>query len=193
MKYISMDIETTGLDESFCQILEIGAIIANTNLAEEEDFPAFCCRFYYDKVIGEPYALHMHAEIIKDMETRPISYRYLHPDSFWHYFTSWLENNLRGKATLAGKNLGSFDLRFLRKLPRWNENQFSNRVLDPGTLYFDPDTDTCLPDLKTCLKRAAIEFDPLCLHSSLVDARMVINLIRAADLYNYNRLKEKYK
>ena len=42
MKYISIDIETTGLDPENCQILSIGAVIEDTlNQLPFEELPTF--------------------------------------------------------------------------------------------------------------------------------------------------------
>ena len=38
MKYISIDIETTGLDRDLCQVLSIGAVIEDTNNIKPLEF-----------------------------------------------------------------------------------------------------------------------------------------------------------
>lgn len=65
MKYISIDIETTGLAED-AQILEIGAIVEDTNIPFKfKDIPKFECIIDHSKISGEAVALHMNARIIQ--------------------------------------------------------------------------------------------------------------------------------
>lgn len=183
MKYLAVDIETTGIDENWCQILEIAAVLADTlDLATPaEDLPAWSCRLYYDRVVGQPYALWLNASLILDMERREAHHNYLHPDSVWSHLNIWLEGHgLRDeRLTLSGKNLGTFDLRFLCRLPRWNRERFRHRVLDPGSLFLLP-TDACLPDLHACAIRAGIPWDAGKHHTALEDARTVVRLNNAA-------------
>jgi len=50
MKYISIDVETTGIDREKCQILSIGAVIEDTeNIKPIKDltfFSVYSCSFY---------------------------------------------------------------------------------------------------------------------------------------------------
>lgn len=182
MKYLSVDIETTGLDPSWCQTLEVGAVLADTLdfTTPVEDLPSWRCRFYYDRIVGNPVALHMNAQLILDMDTRPAQYNYMHPDSFWSQFTHWLESELgpsHPKISCSGKNFGMFDARFLERLPRWQREYFKIRVLDPGQFFFRQD-DEILPDLKTCIARSGIAWDEATHHDAVEDARMVVMLNR---------------
>lgn len=184
MKYLSVDIETTGLDESFCQILEVGCVMADTLDFDTpvEDLPTFRSRFYYDRVVGQPFALHMNAKLVLDMDKRPAGYNYMHPDSFWSNFTDWIRvqqghSVTAPKLSFSGKNYGTFDSRFLWKLPRWNREYFRARVLDPGQFFLLPG-DNVLPDLKTCIARAGVQWDESKHHDAVEDARMVVKLNR---------------
>lgn len=185
MKFLSIDIETTGLDESWCQILEIGAVLGDLTDTPVLDLPWFHTRLYYDKVIGQPYALHLNAEIIKDMDKRDPGWNYLHPDSVSSALCIWLEKvvPLGTKLTVAGKNYGSFDRRFLAKIPRWPNERFHHRYLDPGNLFWMPDSDTVLPDTKECILRAGLAWDAKKLHSAVWDARLVVELVRAGSTF----------
>lgn len=65
---VSLDIETTGLDISWCQILEIGATIFDTTkgLEQFDSNPKWKCIVDNGKQIqGEPYAINMNARIFK--------------------------------------------------------------------------------------------------------------------------------
>lgn len=69
MKYVSIDIETTGLDPEKNQILTIGAVIEDTSNREVpvKDLPSFHGAIYYEELIGSPFALNMNSEIISRM------------------------------------------------------------------------------------------------------------------------------
>lgn len=66
MKYISIDIETTGLEKDRYQILSIGAILEDTEkkLAFEE-IPKFHAAILHNEITGSPYALNMNKDIIE--------------------------------------------------------------------------------------------------------------------------------
>lgn len=67
MKYVSIDIETTGLDKDKCEILSIGAVIEDTN----NPLPIFELPKFHSAIIGreglygEPFALNMNKDLIE--------------------------------------------------------------------------------------------------------------------------------
>ena len=66
MKYISIDIETTGLDPETCQILSIGAVIEDTlNPIPFEDLPKFHGVIKRENVSGSLFALNMNRDLIE--------------------------------------------------------------------------------------------------------------------------------
>lgn len=66
MKYISIDIETTGLDREACQILSVGAVIEDTNNPLPlTELPTFHCAIKRSSVYGELYALNMNKDLIE--------------------------------------------------------------------------------------------------------------------------------
>jgi len=68
MKYVSIDIETSGLDSENNQVLSIGAIIEDTTKKLPlEDIPKFHCIVLQRAITGSPYALNMNSNIIKYM------------------------------------------------------------------------------------------------------------------------------
>jgi hypothetical protein len=89
--------------------------------------------------------------------------------------------NMRTKPvqiTVAGKNFGTFDKKFLEKLPRWNTVvKFRNRIIDPAILYVDWKHDTTLPSLDKCKERAGIPGSVS--HNALEDAWDTLQVIRA--------------
>ena len=68
MKYISIDIETTGLDPSTCQILSVGAIIEDTNnIQSYDDLPKFHVAIKHEQITGSPFAINMNRDLIESI------------------------------------------------------------------------------------------------------------------------------
>jgi oligoribonuclease len=66
MKYISIDLETTGLEKDRYQILSFGAIIEDTETKLPfEKVPKFHAGIIHNELIGSPFALNMNKEIIE--------------------------------------------------------------------------------------------------------------------------------
>lgn len=187
MLYLSLDIETTGLDPLTCDVLEIGAILEDTeNPAERENLPTFHEYLWRDVYRGEPYALAMNGHIFQKIlalrkqwldgvECKEIST----PEGVLASFGLFLDRiDMRNtRLVLAGKNVAGFDIPFLNTLPSWKECfKFHHRVIDPGMMYFNPHTDKVPPDLKECKKRA--DLPEQVSHEALDDAWDVIQLVR---------------
>ena len=74
MKYLSIDVETTGIDPEFNQILSIGIIIEDsTNPLPYEQVPKFHCAIKYDEVYGSLFALNMNKELISSINSYMIA------------------------------------------------------------------------------------------------------------------------
>ena len=66
MKYISIDVETTGLEKDRYQILSIGAILEDTEKKLSfEEIPKFHAAILHNEITGSPYALNMNKKIIE--------------------------------------------------------------------------------------------------------------------------------
>jgi DNA polymerase III epsilon subunit-like protein len=125
MKVVSIDIEATGVDIEYCQILEIGAVIFDTNggLDQFDKCPKFKCIIDNGKEIkGQPYAIDMNARIFKILagleqfhgnseETKNLRslYRTEHviitPSQFPDIFWQWLHINGLSGIPLGGGNI----------------------------------------------------------------------------------------
>lgn len=69
MKFISIDIETTGLDPETCQILSIGAVIEDTlNPLPFEELPKFHAVIKRESVYGSIFALNLNKDLIQAMK-----------------------------------------------------------------------------------------------------------------------------
>jgi DNA polymerase III epsilon subunit-like protein len=180
MQYVSIDLETTGLQPTWCQVLEIGAII-DDGKSSIDDLPSFHCYVVHPQILGEPYALFMNAEIL-----RIISDPEAHPDKLFCFpehvvtaFGSWLGQNgvdVTSPIKCAGKNFGSFDRQFLERLPEFAKYlRLAHRSIDPGSMYLEQDDDR-VPSTEVCARRAGVEIVDQ--HHALADARLVVQLIR---------------
>ncbi len=188
MKYISCDIETTSLDPLNGDILEIGAIIEDTNNPlPREQCPTFHC--YVDKSTyrGDAFAINMNAGIFKkicDIRKETSCQLVKREEKGLIYepevaikFSKFLQDNGISKVIAAGKNFAGFDKKFLDELPLFKELiTFHHRTIDPSMLYMDFKNDTAPPDLATCKKRAGLP--ETVSHLALDDAWDVIELLR---------------
>lgn len=177
MRFLSIDLETTGLNSDRCQILEIGAVVGDLTSAPVETLPSFHRYIRHDQVIGEPFALAMNAEILRLIDdknrTDVVSpgkavldlLEFIH----FHFGTE-------DRPTAAGKNFASFDLNFLNRLPGWSPRVFKHRSLDPAVFYWWPESDTELPNTETCLQRAGLPTGVK--HRAVEDAMQVVELVR---------------
>jgi len=68
MKYLSIDIETSGLDPENNQVLSIGAIVEDTdNKLSFDEIPKFHVCILSDQLTGDPFALQMNRDLIEAM------------------------------------------------------------------------------------------------------------------------------
>lgn len=200
MEYVSVDIETTGLDRENDQVIEIGAIIENThNPLPFNEIPKFHAIVRHNRYTGTPIAINMNQRIFKILADREylsdsdkiqydIKYNIVKADEVAQHFYYWCVKHLQNKpkdfphnpvtSNVAGKNYLDFDKRFLEKLPEWNKYfSFQRRTLDPAILFTNFMEDTKLPDLSKCLQRAGIE-DNVVTHEAVKDAWQVIQVLR---------------
>lgn len=178
--YVSIDIETTGLDFHRCDVLEIGMVVDDW-VTPVRDLPTFHCYVKHTELHGQPYAFSMHPEILRRIAIEEPGYQYLSEAEVGPAVAKWLDaNGIDSKnVTGAGKNFATFDLRFLERLVSFRHwVKFHHRVIDPAMLYWQPEIDETLPNMETCLKRAGIT--KRVGHKAVEDARDVVWLIRSA-------------
>lgn len=167
MKYVCIDVETTGLNREKCQVIEFAAVIRDTDLDQEiSESPSFHCLVKHDFYHGEPYALNLNARIFKELSDSENSRFDIFTESELvdRFKQFLLKNGFKESKhskvvhfVAGGKNFAGFDLQFLNKLPNWENTFFvSSRVLDPGMLWIEKD-DKRVPGLNKCLQRANIE------------------------------------
>ena len=203
MKYISIDIETTGLDKDKHQIVEIGAVIDELGSDTPiEDLPKFRAVLIHDEMQINAFCANLHRDLWPEilaaqnekkvgsdtpLEGPPLSWTsYRDPRDAEFALYKWLCLNIIGKKSkpdmqpikinVAGKNPAGFDIPFIEAQPNWQGLiKFRRRVFDPASHYVR-DTDECLPDLQECLNRAG--FAKTVSHTAVDDAMDVVRLIR---------------
>jgi oligoribonuclease len=182
MRYLSLDLETTGLGDN-CQILQLAAVLDDTEKSLDLS-PTFNALVWDSWYSGEPYALALNHFIFETIAHHKPGEEVLHRgfpaiivdvDELAPALWDWLKIYDLGKIILAGKNVAGFDLRFLKRLMGWDEIPIHHRVLDPGNLFLRPD-DREPPSTDECLRRAGIITTVQ--HDALSDAYDVCKLIR---------------
>jgi hypothetical protein len=108
MKYVSIDLETTGLEKDRCQILSFGAIIEDTeNKLPLSEIPKFHAAILHNELSGSPFALNMNKKIIeaivhyqtaenqdeKNDLVKSTGMEFCHEDQVVERFYRWLYDN----------------------------------------------------------------------------------------------------
>ncbi len=191
MKYVSIDIETTGLNPEKHQIIEFAAVIADSERQVAVESLPYCrllIRHPTELTTG-PYCAKLHYKLwceLVEEKGDPVNTGNFSRNlkgSIWVYdlaaeFRKWLDHhNVDRQINVAGKNFAGFDRQFLNKINNSKLLRFRQRVFDPAPLYFRY-TDAELPDTNTCLARAGLKVETD--HTALSDARNVVTLLQVA-------------
>lgn len=197
MQYVSIDLETTGLDWENNQILEFGAVIEDTNnILPMDELPTYHAYIKHPggNLFGNIFALNLNAGIIEKLKNEKLykdQFNYLKVDELADDFLAWLqkqgmeikENTYKGVTTysttinVAGKNFNGFDRHFLDRVPGFSDKvRMRTRVIDPAVLYTDWNNDETLPSLDTCKQKAGIA--GVVTHLAVDDAKDVISVMR---------------
>lgn len=197
MKYLSIDIETTGLNPEKHQMIEFAAVLEDTSLDIPVDkLPYFNCLIKHHTYSFNEFTLNMHTEnglIKKLIESKVTTCAFKHAEEHQAnlvinniyrlspLFLYWL--NERGldtdvdKIVVAGKNFYGFDFGFLKSYLD-GQLKLSHRAIDPA-VFFIRDEDEAPPNLAKCMERAGIEFKGS-YHTALTDALAIVELTRKA-------------
>jgi hypothetical protein len=156
--YLSLDIETTGLDREKSHVLQLAAVYDNGKPLDE--LPTF------NKVIrwpvishGEEYAMNLNRHLLerafKKQDVVSIEEARV-------AFQSWL-SGLGTKFWPAGKNVQGFDLPILKNsVNNFDGRYFYHRCLDPGSMYAeDFNHIPTLDEINKITGRAEVSHDAL--------------------------------
>lgn len=167
MRYLSIDVETTGLDFDLCQVLEVAAVLDDLSDPKPiSELPRFVAAIQHSHLCISAVALRMNKQLVEDWANGtslvPAAEVVAGIRQLWDSDETILA---------AGKNFASFDRRFLEK---W-DMYFHHRTLDPAMLFIRKG-DVVPPDTRTCCERAGIPYSGS--HRALDDALNVVRLVR---------------
>lgn len=181
LKYVSIDIETSGKRPWCDQILSFAAVIDDFK-SPVESLPRWHVVLEWEEIHGEPFAIAMNSQIIKNIADKDYKNK-VKPNRLGLEFKNFLlENGYSQKynrvmLNAAGKNFGSFDFQFLKNHEGFEDNiLIPPRIIDPTSMWLTPEDDKP-PDLKQCLERAGVVKEIS--HDALDDALDVVYCIRA--------------
>ncbi len=186
MRYLSIDLETSGSNPDNCQILEFAAVLENTNEPDVpvEELPSIRLAVHHEIITGSVGALVINARLLQEIADgkakNNLPADHCLPAEVLVRFAEFLDtHNVDRKRALvaAGKNFAAFDLPFIHKLPGYGELlHISNAVIDPALLYVNWRKDRKLPNMSACKTRAGLS--EVVSHQALADARDIILLLR---------------
>jgi oligoribonuclease len=205
MKFVSIDIEGTGLDTERDQVLQIGAVFDDTSywrgpsFKSIEDLPKFKVTILHDRIEGQVGGIHLNAGIFEKinqfngLKSGSQDYvdfvnangEFMKPKKaveFFHQFlcdTHFSDSTQPVVINVAGKNFGTYDRPMLKRLPDWDKHVvMRQRMLDPAMLFWDPYSDDSLPNLSRCLSLSG--YKHIVSHDALDDALDVVRVLRHA-------------
>ena len=184
--YVSIDIETTGIDER-SHILQISAVFDDLHTSVTE-LPTLDLPIKWESIsYSEPYALGMNAGLLTKMmdknfetyEPKNASSSLLHFLKECQKLSGVDERGKPRKIILAGKNVASFDIPKIRSFLYSNSDkeEFDSlihyKTLDVGSLYYDVFGDNVsLSKINELTGRKAVS------HNALDDAFDVVYAVR---------------
>jgi hypothetical protein len=133
--YLSIDIETTGVDRQKSHVLQLACVYDNgKDLAE---LPTFSRVIKWPVIShAEEYAMNLNKELLERAFKKQ---NIVSIDQARSEFVIWQDKIQRtGRFTPAGKNIQGFDIPILENpVNMFSCRRFLRRVLDPGSMYSD--------------------------------------------------------
>lgn len=186
MRYLSLDLETSGGKPQRHQILELAAVVEDTKkLLPLPELPSFRRVVRHPEYVGTAGALALNARLLQELARKEPNPELCTPEELLPQLREFLlaqgfktDKQNCVTVTMAGKNIASFDLGFLRELPGYGTLvRAEPAMLDPAAFYLNWRKDTRLPTMQTCKARAGFEDDTVA-HEALADALDVVQLLR---------------
>ena len=169
--YLSLDVETTGVNVQKVHVLQLSAVYDNGDSIEA--LPTFDAVIAWPTIAySEPYAMNLNRHLL---ERAALKDNVVSLSAAKEEFSMWLAQvQPDGKITVAGKNAAGFDLPILtNSVNGFFFRRFLRRVLDPGSMfteYFDH-----IPTLDEINKLVGGE---AVTHDALKDAFDVVRAVR---------------
>lgn len=212
MDFLSIDLETSGIDSENDQILEVGIVAVDTQ-TPPSTWKTFHTIIEHERVNGSPYAIALNSRIFDflkryndDPEDCEEDYNVLTPADLYPEILAFLSasgyemKNGHYTIAVAGKNAAGFDIPFLKN--HFNRYSYTNfgmtndvegeqirfrkRVIDPAVLFTDFIFDKELPNLEKCKERAGLP--SIVTHNALEDAWDVVYLVCKHIGYDFEQL-----
>ncbi len=190
MRYVSLDLETSGSDPRRHQVLELAAVVEDTRRTAATplaELPSFRRALRHPEICGTAGALALNARLLEELSDKSnlAAPDICRPDEVLPQLREFLlangfkpDKKDRVSFTIAGKNIGVFDIPFLRELPGWGTLvKAEPAVLDPAAFYLNWHKDSRLPSMLICQARAG-DAEPHVAHQALADALEVVRLLR---------------
>jgi oligoribonuclease len=186
MRYVSLDLETTGGHADRHQIIELAAVVEDSrHPLPLTELPAFRRIVRHPDYVGSAGALALNARLLEELARSDDNPERCTPAELVPQLREFLltqgfrpDKHNCVAVTLAGKNIGPFDVPFLRQLPGWGTLvRHEPALLDPAAFYLNWHKDTRLPSMSICKARAHFP-DHTVAHQALADALDVIQLLR---------------
>ena len=190
MRYVSLDLETSGPDPLRHQTLELAAVVEDTRRTAATplaELPAFRRALRHSEICGTAGALALNAGLLRELADKSrigapdiCGLDDVVPQLREFLLANGFKPNKKDcvSVTLAGKNVGTYDLLFLRQLPGWGTLvKAEPAVLDPAAFYLNWHKDSRLPSMLICQARAG-DAEPHVVHQALADALEVVRLLR---------------
>ena len=187
MRFVSIDLETTGPDPWVHEMLEFAAIIYDTHRpVVRHEAPQFRVLVRPTFAQANDTALRMNQLLVQELNAPTLDTIVLSPEVLPDRFAEFLlqhgfARHERGtiRVQAAGKNFDKFDRIFLERQPSFRQRiSLYRAALDPGLLYWNPASDKqWIPNMMACKKRAGFA-DPTVAHRALDDAWDVVQLVQ---------------
>ncbi|GAB3861042.1 hypothetical protein GCM10028822_39910 [Hymenobacter terrigena] len=185
MRYVSLDLETSGSNPARHQILELAAVVEDSRHPRPlAKLPAFRRVVRHPEYSGTAGAIALNARLFEELAQKEPNPELCTPAELLPQLRAFLlHHGFRPdkadcvSVTMAGKNIAVFDLGFLKELPGWGALvRAEPAMLDPAAFYLNWRKDSRLPSMSTCKARAGLEREVA--HEALADALDVVRLLR---------------
>ena len=158
--YISIDVETTGIDVNRVHVLQLAGIYDDGS--HIESLSTFDVVIRWPVIYhGEEFALNLNKGLLERAYKKD---RVVSIEEARESFGKWLASvQPRGRFTPAGKNLQGFDMPILgNPVNDFNLRRFNRRSLDPGSMFAeDFDHVPTLDEINKVTGRQAVSHDAL--------------------------------